>query len=152
GAGFQTQLAQQTGGTLTMNVSGSNTLFAINGGASTELDIGWNGFVNFVISGGAGVTNSGTAWVSRNGASCSNNSVLVTGASSTWQYGGAFRMGFAALNNTMTISDGALVNGGTADFGGGAGSSNNVVVVTGSNSTWSTRGSFIVGSQSRLNT
>lgn len=122
------------GGTMNVNVSGSNTLWALGG---TECDMGFNSTMNLIVSGGAVITNGGTAYISRNGTGCSNNTVVVTGVGSRWQYGTILYVGSAAKNNTMTVSAGAQMSGGGVELGaGGGGSSNNMVIVTDTNTTW----------------
>src|ERR1039458_290015 len=84
-AGAQTEIALNTNATVNINVSGPNTLWRVGG---TELDIGFNGFGNLTISGGAMVTNNGPAYLSRNSALSSGNAAIVTGAGSQWNVGG----------------------------------------------------------------
>ena len=127
------RLAITTGGTANVNVSGANTVLTLGG---AELDVGYNGFGNLTISGGAHVTNNGIAYVSRFGASSSNNAATVTGAGSQWNVGGELRVGNAAASNVVTIAAGGVVNSTSGRLGEGAGSSNNVVTVTGVNSQW----------------
>jgi T5SS/PEP-CTERM-associated repeat protein len=127
-----------SGGTMSINVSGSNTLWALGG---LETEIGWNGLVNLTISGGAVVTNSGGAVISRNGTACSNNTVVVTGAGTQWRYGNYLYVGDAARSNALIVSAGAQMTGIQLREGVGAGSSNNVITVTDPNTTWNLIGS-----------
>jgi T5SS/PEP-CTERM-associated repeat protein len=130
-----------SGGTMSINVSGPNTLWAIGG---TECEIGWNGLVNLTVSGGAVMTNGGGAVISRNGTACSNNTVVVTGAGTQWRYGAYLYVGDAARSNALTVSAGAQMTGVQLREGVGAGSSNNVITVTDSNTTWNLTGSPVV--------
>jgi T5SS/PEP-CTERM-associated repeat protein len=143
GAGGTNAFAFTAGGTFNFNVSGPNTVLSIGGLLSA---VGWNGAVNVMISNGGQISNSGTLYVSRNGASCSNNTVTVTGAGSQLIVGNELFMGYAAKNNTMTISAGGAVISGTGRVGaGGAGNTNNTVIVTGAGSTWNTANFLEVG-------
>jgi T5SS/PEP-CTERM-associated repeat protein len=143
GAGGTNAFSYTAGGTLDFNVSGPNTLLSI-GGAQTAW--GWNGAVNVVISNGGQISNSGTLYVSRNGASASNNTITVTGAGSQLIVGNEFYMGYASKNNTMTISDGGAVISGTGRVGAGsAGNTNNTVIVTGTGSRWQTASFLSIG-------
>jgi T5SS/PEP-CTERM-associated repeat protein len=131
-------------GTLDINVGGSGTLWALPG---NETDVGYNSTnaVNLTISGGAVMTNGGNTYISRNGSGCSNNTVVVTGAGSQWQYGINLIVGNAAMNNSLTISAGGVVTGGYGYVGNGAASSNSVVTVIGTNSAWKSINVFEIG-------
>ena len=143
GAGGVNEFAFTTGGTFDFNVSGPNTVVNIGGIASA---FGWNGAANVVISNGGQISNSGTFYVSRNGASCSNNTVMITGTGSQLIVAGELYMGNASKNNTMTISGGGAVISGTGRIGAGsAGNTNNTVIVTGTGSTWKTANFLSVG-------
>ena len=78
---------------MSINVSGSNTLWAIGG---TECEIGWNGLVNLTVSGGAVMTNSGGAVISRNGRLQQQHGCRDRGRAQ-WRYGAYLYVGDAAL-------------------------------------------------------
>jgi T5SS/PEP-CTERM-associated repeat protein len=136
------ELAFTAGGTVNINVIGSNTL--LNAGGN-QFDVGWNGFANVVVSNGGQIVNSGTLYLSRNGASTSNDTITVTGAGSQWVVSNEFFMGNASRNNTLTISAGGVLSSATGRVGEGAGSSNNVITVTGSGSQWKLSNFLSVG-------
>jgi fibronectin-binding autotransporter adhesin len=143
GAGGTNEFAFSAGGTINFNVSGPNTVLSLGGAASA---FGWNGAANVVVSNGGQISNSGTFYVSRNGASSSNNTVTVTGAGSQLIVAGELYMGNASKNNTMTISAGGAVISSTGRVGaGGAGNTNNTVIITGTGSTWKTANFLEVG-------
>ena len=133
-AGAQTEIALNTNATVNINVSGPNTLWRVGG---TELDIGFNGFGNLTISGGAMVTNNGPAYLSRNSALSSGNTAIVTGAGSQWNVGGEMFIGNAGPYNSLTVSAGGVVISTSGRIGAGAlADSNNIAVVTGPGSLW----------------
>ena len=133
------RVAFTSGGTVNVNVSGAGTYWNVGG---AEFDIGWNGFANLTISGGAHVTNSSLTILSRNGASSSNNSVTVTGTGSQWNIGNEVRVGNAAKNNSLMISAGGVVTATSGRMGEGTLSAGNSATVTGANSVW-TLGDFL---------
>jgi T5SS/PEP-CTERM-associated repeat protein len=76
----------------------------------------------------------------------SNNSVLVTGAGSSWNVAGGTIVGSNGVGNTLTIANGGVVNNGSEiEIGVEANAHNNSVSVTGAGSTWTNPG-FNVGS------
>ena len=129
------ELATVANGTMDVNVSGSNTLWSVT---ASDLYVGWNGTANLLVSNGAHISNSGTIWLSRNGAASSNNTITVTGAGSRLTTVSELFVGDAGPNNTMTVSAGGVVMSATGRLGqgSGVGDSNNTVVVTGPNSLW----------------
>jgi T5SS/PEP-CTERM-associated repeat protein len=144
------EFAFANNGTMNVNVSGPSTTWYMGGGIESEL--GWNGAVHLTISAGAKVTNNATTVImSKNGAGASNNTVLVTGTGSQWNLAGELRVGSAVRVNSMTISDSGVVNGTSARIGENAGSSNNTVVVSGSNSVWNLTDFLQVGSSGKQN-
>ena len=129
----------------------TNALLNLNNGNFTFTGEGstWNaGEGSFWV----GDTNPSNSVVISNGASMvmplnlghhlssSNNSVVVTGAGSSWNAGGSgIVVGDVGSGNSMTISDGASVSvSATGMISGQIGewSSNNSVLVTGSGSEW----------------
>ncbi len=141
-AAAATELAFTAGGTVDINVVGTNTLLTVGGGS---FDIGWNGFVNMIVSNGAQFANSGTLYLSRNGGSCSNNTLTVTGPGSLVTVSNEMFVGNAAKNNHVTISAGGVISSATGRLGEGAGSSNNVVIITGTGSQWKTANFLAIG-------
>jgi T5SS/PEP-CTERM-associated repeat protein/autotransporter-associated beta strand protein len=67
----------------------------------------------------------------------SNNSVVVTGAGSSWNAGNTgLNVGVKGSGNSMTISDGGNVSVAGGAIGLNSGANNNSVLVTGSGSAW----------------
>ena len=119
----------------------------------------WNNYSGVLTTGNSGATNS---LIITNGGTVksfgavtiyignvnNNNSVLVTGAGSTFTHGGSLTMGqgAAAVNNSLTISDGGIYNSPSSVFIGNNGN-NNSVLVTGTGSAWNCTGgaTFSIG-------
>jgi T5SS/PEP-CTERM-associated repeat protein len=134
-------------------VTGAGALWSNSG---SGLAVGYLGSGNsLVISDGAQVIADNNNYIQTSigyGTNSSNNSVLVTGAGSTWtnvNYGG-FYVGQSGSGNSLVIS-----NGGTVDLaashsdvyiGSGATSSNNRILVTGPNSALKCEDYLYVGS------
>jgi T5SS/PEP-CTERM-associated repeat protein/autotransporter-associated beta strand protein len=82
----------------------------------------------------------------------SNNSVLVTGTSSTWTNSATLSIGIGGSSNSLVISDGGKVANTDGYIGNNSTSSNNSVLVTGTGSTWTNSGGLNVGYQGSSNT
>jgi len=118
-------------GDLLLGVSGSgNSMVISNGGTVSNSQVNYGGVIGF---------NSGS----------SNNSVLVTGAGSTWSNSGDLLVGVSGSGNSLVISNGGTVANGQVTYGGviglNVGSLNNSVLVTGAGSTWNVHGNLWVG-------
>ncbi len=121
-------------------IGGTNAAYVASGGThnfSNNIIVGLDGGSNrLVITNGAGVQNVDGFVGYRD--DCSNNSALVTGANSAWTNTGNLYVGHVGSGNNLVVS-----NGGAVRFSGGYvgwedKSSNNSVLVTGANSSWST--------------
>lgn len=100
-----------------------------------NLYVGSNGAFNrMVVSNGAFLNNN--SGFLGNGASSSNNFALITGSGSLWTNRSDLRVGFFGRDNQMIVSNGARVVSFGGELGSQPGSSNNLVVVTGSGSVW----------------
>ncbi len=130
--------------TVNINVAGPSTLLNAGG---ILFDIGWSGYVNLVISNGAHVANTGTASISGFGLASSNDTAIVTGSGSRWDSAGELRVGNASKGNSLMISAGAVVTCTGGRLGVGSSSSNNLVVVTGTNSLWKQSNFLSLGDQ-----
>jgi T5SS/PEP-CTERM-associated repeat protein/autotransporter-associated beta strand protein len=97
-----------------------------------------------VISNGGAVVNS-TGYIGFN-ADSANNSVLVTGAGSTWTSSNDLLVGAEGSSNILVISSGGTVANTYGYIGVATTSINNSVLVTGSNSLWTNSGDLNVGS------
>ena len=156
------------GGTMILAGSGSSW----NTGANT-LIVGNNSpGVSLVVSNGASLTSDSGILGQDSGAS--NNSILVTGAGSTWTNGSYLYVGDRSSGNSVKVSAGATVsvfalqignygsgnslevsdggqlltggNGsGSCIIGSATGSSNNSVLVTGSGSSWNNSSTMNIG-------
>ena len=73
----------------------------------------------------------------------SNNMAIVTGNGSTWTNDGNMYVGYQSSGNLFTITNGGKVTNSYA-FIGFLGSSNNIALVTGPNSVWSSLGESVV--------
>ena len=116
-------------------VANTNTLLS----NSVDLYVGHYGASNSMTITNGGVV-VGEYGILGNYSTSSNNSVQVTGTNSVWTNAGDIAVGFDGSGNRMVISNGAKVSGGSDGAGGIIGadqpSSNNSVLVTGSNSSW----------------
>ncbi|MEY3480201.1 MAG: hypothetical protein RIQ71_976 [Verrucomicrobiota bacterium] len=130
-------------------VTGTNSKWTVGsylyvGGRASQISVGPIGN-RLVVSNGGQVDAS----LLMLGYFNSNNSVLVTGSGSSLQTGG-IRIGgdvSYTINNSLVISNGGRVSSGYAYIGNW--SSNNTVLVTGTNSVWTNAGEFYVGYDSR---
>jgi T5SS/PEP-CTERM-associated repeat protein len=120
-------------------VTGSNSLWSAlnltigNDGSGNKLTISNQGTVS-CLNGGIGYS-----------ANSSNNSVLVTGSNSLWTNVAHLYVGYAGSGNNLTISNQGTVSSVNGWIGDSANSSNNSVLVTGSNSLWTNSGDLYVG-------
>ena len=116
---------------------------------SYDLAVGFQGSGNSMV-----ISNGGTVAVlftnsyigDRRGAS--NNSVLVTGTNSLWTNASRLTVGNeeGSSGNSLVISNGGtVVVGSSSVIGVNLNSSNNSVLVTGTNSLWTNSGNFVVG-------
>jgi T5SS/PEP-CTERM-associated repeat protein len=121
-------------------VTGTNSLWT----NSIALVVGYSGSGNsLIISNGATVADV-TGWLGVNSTS-SNNVAVVTGTNSLWTNSGDLTVGNYGASNSLTISSGAKVADGNAWIGYYSTSSNNSVLVTGTNSLWSNSIALVVG-------
>jgi len=145
------------GGVIGLNSDSSNNSVLVMGtnslwNNSGDLIVGYDGYSNsLTISNGATVLNEEYYYggVIGYNSDSSNNSVLVTGSNSLWNNSGDLIIGYDGYSNSLTISKGATVENGSSSYGGVIGlnsdSSNNSVLVTGTNSLWNNSGDLIVG-------
>jgi len=143
------------GGYIGSNSISSNNSLTVTGTGSAwinnaDLYIGASGSSNsLVISSGGSVTYQDIFIIQDGfigaGTYSSNNSVLVTGASSTWSILGDVIVGEAGSSNRLTISDGGSVVNTSGTIGCLEQSSNNIVTVTGTGSALTNSNSLYVG-------
>ena len=122
-------------------ISDSNSVWDVSAVAAT-LWAGFNGPGNSIV-----VTNGGQIlgyWFYV-GTSSSGNSVLVTGPGSSISVNCYVYTGNYGDNNTFTVANGAAVSDKFCRISESAGSSNNAVLVTGTNSSWQNSYSVFVG-------
>ena len=129
--------------------SSSNSML-VTGAGSTWTDgasfyVGAEGDGNSLVISNGGVVTSFDGQIGF-WATASNNTVTVTGADSSWASSNGFYVGSSGSGNTMTISDRGRVASDFGVIGFFADSSNNTVMVTGTNSTWTNNDALYVGS------
>lgn len=113
-------------------VSGANSRWHTAG----SLVIGQSGAGNELIISNSAVASCGVeSYIAGGEESGSNNTVTVTGAGSAWNHDGGLYVGYVGGGNSLTIAAAAVVSNDFAVIGS-FNSTNNVVTVTGSNSTW----------------
>ncbi|MCE9543158.1 MAG: autotransporter domain-containing protein [Verrucomicrobia bacterium] len=126
----------------------SNNAVLITGGAawtnSGSFYIGQSGSMNSLVISNAGLlVNAGDSIIGDN-ITANNNSVLVTGVGSLWTNSGDISVGFYGSANSLVISNGGVVSNANpspspeprSTIGYQGTSSNNWVLVTGTNSLW----------------
>jgi T5SS/PEP-CTERM-associated repeat protein/autotransporter-associated beta strand protein len=111
---------------------------------STNLYVGEDGHNNKLVISNGGMVANVTASIGRN-ASASNNSVLVTGAGSTWTNTDGLLIGYEGSGNSLVISNGGYVAaGGDCVIGYFTESSGNSLLITGTNSSLAVVGGLYV--------
>ena len=125
-------------------VTGTNSVWTNAG----DIAVGFDGSGNsLVISNGGKVLggSDGAGGIIGADQPSSNNSVLVTGFNSSWINSLDLYVGFAGGGNSLMISNGAVVSNQCGYIGTYYQSSNNIVQVTGTRSSWSNAGDLYVG-------
>jgi T5SS/PEP-CTERM-associated repeat protein len=133
----------------TVVVSDAGSLWTNTGGVF----VGQEGSGNQItVSNGASVTINATflGMVIGYGAVSSNNSVVITGTNANGYISSLvssmdFYAGYGGSSNSLTISGGAQVRDVNGWIGYGASSSNNTVLVVGTNSLWTNSGNITIG-------
>ena len=74
-----------------------------------------------------------------------NNSVIVTGSTTTLSNGGELQIGSSGSNNSLSVLNGATVSAGTTYVGVTGTATGNTLQVNGTNSTFSTTNRLIIG-------
>lgn len=123
------------------------TLANVTNNIAGTVTVGTNGsFTLLVLSNNTLVTNSGASTVGLN-ASAKSNEVRLVSSTARWLMGSSLVIGSSGSDNRLVVSDGALAaNRFSVSVGGGATSSNNVALITGSNSLWNVGSDVNVGS------
>ena len=113
-----------------VSVIGSNSIW----NAGNQIQVGGSGAFNTLTISNGGLVFNGDAYIG-NGSSASNNAVVVSG-SSTWS-NAYLHVGYSGVENSMVVSNGAtVVSAANGYIGSQSTSSNNTVLITGSNSIW----------------
>jgi T5SS/PEP-CTERM-associated repeat protein len=124
-------------------VTGKDTLFN-----TWELRIGQDGSGNSVVISDGGTITNGWTYIGTSDRA-NSNTAIVTGTGSRWSSEVDFNVGYSGSYNSLVISDGGMVSNGKHFRGGTIGydtnSMNNSVLVTGSNSIWTTTADIFVG-------
>jgi T5SS/PEP-CTERM-associated repeat protein len=121
-------------------VTGTNSLWS----NTQTLSVGADGSFNQLIITNGGRVDNTFASVGLN-ADAISNSVTVTGTNSLWNSTGVLRVGDSGPGSRLTIDNGGRVNNTDGQIGRLSTSTNNIVLITGTNSFWSNSGSLIVG-------
>jgi T5SS/PEP-CTERM-associated repeat protein len=125
----------------------TNIISGVSTNAGTDFILGDSGSLNYLEINSGGSLGCVYATIGNN-PSASNNTALVTGTNSVWTATGGFFVGEESAGNSLIVSNGGqLVSTGLSDLGDGTRASNNVVILTGTNSAWSNNGSLIIGYQ-----
>jgi T5SS/PEP-CTERM-associated repeat protein len=130
--------------------AGTNSATVTGSGARwISLDtfyVGLTGSVSRLTIAAAGVVTNDTAYIGSDQNS-RKNSALVTGTNSRWRAESLLVVGQAGSDNSLTISNGAVVSCGFDSYigGGDASASNNTVIVTGTGSQWNSDSALYIG-------
>ena len=138
------------GGWCTLSCADSYTTNIISGvstNTGTYFILGDTGSMNYLLISNGGSLGCVYATIGNN-PPASSNTALVTGTNSVWTATGGFFVGEESAGNSLIVSNGGqLISTSLSDLGDGNGASNNVVILTGTNSAWSNNGSLIIGYQ-----
>jgi len=116
-----------------------------------NLYVGFSGSDNSLVINGSGTVHSAAGYIG-NGTSASENSVVVTGSGSVWDKLNTLFVGNSGACNSLVISNGGQVVNAYNSFGPPVGpvyigynssSSNNSVLVSGTNSVWKNTASIL---------
>jgi T5SS/PEP-CTERM-associated repeat protein len=133
-------------------VTGTSSLWTNSG----DLYVGYEGSGNSVVISNGGTVASQVLVLGGSfesvlpSTTSSNNSMLVTGEGSVWN-GLAIAVGFSGSSNSLVISNGGTVADAVGFIGYTATSSNNSVLVTGTDSLWTNSQYLVVGNDSAGN-
>ncbi len=139
-----------TNSTAGVNAIATNNQVVVTGNGSVWSNRG-DVTLGFAGSGNQLTVSNGATVVSSNGflgfnTSSSSNRVAVTGPGSYWSNVNRLHVGESGSGNFLIVSNGALVGSTDASLGETAASGNNLAVVSGTNSAWTNRYNFRVGS------
>jgi T5SS/PEP-CTERM-associated repeat protein len=126
-------------------VTGSNSLWK-SGGVTTYFGSSGSRNQLVVSNGGTLVTSPSSSLVIADQASAVGNSLLLSDRGSIWTNTAGLTLGRNGSFNQVVVSNGATVVGAAVTLGNFAGSTGNVLVVTGNGSTWGSSGNMVVGS------
>jgi T5SS/PEP-CTERM-associated repeat protein len=134
----------------TLNVLNTNTLLTNSG----SLVVGYEGSANSLVISNGGTVADDTGTIGEKDdfrGPSSNNTVVVTGTNSLWTNSLYLLVGYQGSGNSLVISNGGTVAN-TAGIIGRVGlSSNNSVLVTGTDSLWTNSVVLVVGESGSLN-
>jgi len=134
-----------TGTGATLNLLGGSHLFA-NG-----VTVGNAGVANgLVVAKGAVARSLGNTILGNTG-SGTNNTLLVTDSGSLWSNSGSLYVGYSGAVSSLIITNGGMLYDMTGYVGNVSSSSNNTVLVSGTNSLWKNNSDLYVGYQSSGN-
>ncbi len=125
-------------------ISGTNSLFSSDQGYFYVGE--GSSFNRLVVTNGAGLRD-GEGYVGSSG----NNTAIVTDPGSFWTNKFNLTVGDSAGNNRLTVTNGAWVANQDGMIGNDAAASNNVVIVSGTNSIWTNLGNLYLGNSGPFN-
>jgi T5SS/PEP-CTERM-associated repeat protein/autotransporter-associated beta strand protein len=141
---FDNQAVPYPAGTLSIDGSGTPTLFLLNGSTLTSgitsLTVGNTQTGALVLSGGSTLVNTGSSYLGYNFGT--TGGVFVSGVSSSWT-GGELFVGRAG-RGTLAVTGGGSVVSGTG-YVGAATASSGTVSINGTGSRWSVADSLFLG-------
>src|SRR5258705_13636121 len=128
-----------------VNDGATKTLSNVTNFFTGDVTVGTNGsFTLLVLSNNALLTNSANGVIGRN-ANAKSNEVQLLSPSARWLMGSALQVGSSGSFNRLTISNGAVVADVDGFLGHDPGASNNVALVTGAGSLWTSSDGLLVG-------
>jgi T5SS/PEP-CTERM-associated repeat protein len=133
--------------------AGNNTVLVTDPGSFLDcnnLRVGVAGSGNSLVICNTGVLGTANT-ILGDLASSSNNTISVTGGGSVWFNDLAITVGNFGSGNSLVISNGGVVGSATGIVGDAAGSSNNMVLVTGDGSIWNNYLDLAVGNHGSSN-
>ena len=137
----------------TTTVDGGGSTLMVNAGSinsTSLLTVGSNTSGNTLILTNGGVVDS-LATYEGNNTSSSNNLILVTGVGSLLSNSSSLFIGYQGSGNSFVISNGAVVDSSITFEGRSTTSSNNSILVTGSNSLLSSSSYLYIGDNGSSN-
>ena len=123
----------------------TNTLNNVPTTITGDVTVGTNGsFTLLILTNNALLTNSGIGYLGRN-VGANSNTVRLAGANTRWLMSGDLSAGRDGAANQLVVSNSSVVRNNYSYLGYNTTSSNNVAVVSGAGSLWTSELDFYVG-------